>query len=58
MRQLGGTLRLILRRASLKRRDGARIWARKESVLSDPQVWVSLVTLTALEVVLSVDNRS
>ena len=25
-------------------------------MLSDPQVWISLVTLTALEVVLSVDN--
>ena len=25
-------------------------------MLSDPQVWVSLLTLTALEVVLSIDN--
>jgi predicted tellurium resistance membrane protein TerC len=25
-------------------------------MLSDPQVWISLVTLTALEVILSVDN--
>ena len=25
-------------------------------MLSDPQVWASLVTLTALEVVLSIDN--
>jgi predicted tellurium resistance membrane protein TerC len=25
-------------------------------MLSDPQVWVSLLTLTVLEVVLSIDN--